>query len=179
MPLRVISLGWGMQSWTMAAMSALGELEPVDFAIYADTTWERQHTYQFAAQWAPWLEEHGVRVVTVSDPQPMNDLASLKTDIPAYTSGTNGDGRLKRQCTSDWKIYPMRAYITTELRRRGLARRAGSVEQWIGISRDEWTRARDSDVKYIVNRFPLLELSMTRTDCVAWLERHELAVPGK
>jgi hypothetical protein len=25
-PLKVLSLGWGVQSWTLAAMSALGEL---------------------------------------------------------------------------------------------------------------------------------------------------------
>ena len=28
-PLRIISLGWGVQSWTLAAMAALGEIPPV------------------------------------------------------------------------------------------------------------------------------------------------------
>ena len=46
--LKIISLGWGVQSWALAAMVALGELEPVDFAIHSDTTWERSDTYQFA-----------------------------------------------------------------------------------------------------------------------------------
>ena len=36
--MRVISLGWGVQSFTLAAMVALGELEPIDAAIHADTT---------------------------------------------------------------------------------------------------------------------------------------------
>jgi hypothetical protein len=31
-----ISLGWGVQSFTLAAMVALGELPPVDVAIHAD-----------------------------------------------------------------------------------------------------------------------------------------------
>ena len=31
--MKVISLGWGVQSFTLAAMVALGELEPVDYAI--------------------------------------------------------------------------------------------------------------------------------------------------
>lgn len=38
MPLRVISLGWGVQSWSLAAMAALGEIPRVDYAIHADTT---------------------------------------------------------------------------------------------------------------------------------------------
>ena len=46
--IKAISLGWGVQSFTMAAMVALEELEPIDFAIHADTTHERVGTYQFA-----------------------------------------------------------------------------------------------------------------------------------
>ena len=32
-----LSLGWGVQSWTIAAMAALEELPPIDLAIHADT----------------------------------------------------------------------------------------------------------------------------------------------
>ena len=64
--MKALSLGWGVQSFTLAAMVALGDLEPVDVAIHADTTHESKLTYEFAARWTPWLEEHGVRVVTVA-----------------------------------------------------------------------------------------------------------------
>ena len=60
-----LSLGWGTQSFALAAMVALGELPPVDVAIHADTTHERTATYAFAEKWTPWLEARGVRVVTV------------------------------------------------------------------------------------------------------------------
>ena len=63
--LRIISLGWGVQSWTLAAMAALGEIPPVDFAVHADTTWEASGTYEHAGTWGPWLATHGVEVVTV------------------------------------------------------------------------------------------------------------------
>ena len=49
--MKVISLGWGVQSFTLAAMVALGELEPVDYAIHADTTHESILTYRFAEKW--------------------------------------------------------------------------------------------------------------------------------
>ena len=180
--LKVISLGWGVQSWTLAAMVALGELEPVDFAIHSDTTWERSATYQFAEQFTPWLQERGVKVVTVSEP----DIAGAVVVnhrglfIPAYTlSDTGSLGQLRRQCTNRWKIVPMRRHIAIELKRRKLSKTPGVVEQWLGITLDEWQRAKDSDVKYIKHRFPLLEMKMSRADCLAWLQSHNLPNPGK
>ena len=38
---------------------------------------------------------------------------------------------------------------------------------------------RQSDVKYIVNRYPLIERRMTRADCKKWLEGHGLEVPPR
>ena len=66
----VISSGWGVQSMCMQGMVAFGELEPITAAIHADTGHERQATYEFAARWTPWLEDHGVHIVTVSNPTP-------------------------------------------------------------------------------------------------------------
>lgn len=172
--MKVISLGWGVQSWTLAAMSALGELEPVDVALHSDTTWERQETYEFATKWTPWLEERGVRTVTVSD-----DTAGEVADkwggvfVPGFTTYANGDpsGMLRRQCTQRWKVVPMRRW----LRAQGVTQ----AEQWLGITRDEIERAKDSDVQWITHRFPLLEKKMTRQDCITWLQSYSLPVPGK
>lgn len=179
--MRVISLGWGVQSFTLAAMVALGELEPVDFAIHADTTWERKATYEFAQRWTPWLEALGVKVITVQDRDQAAAVTTLRTDVPAFTVDATAEvyGQLRRQCTGRWKITPMRRYIIEELQRRQLPKFSGQVEQWLGISEDEWHRAKDSDVKYIQHRYPLLERGMRRGDCVTWLERNGLEVPGK
>ena len=46
--LTYLSLGWGVQSFTLAAMAALGELPPIDLAIHADTGHEAQGTYDHA-----------------------------------------------------------------------------------------------------------------------------------
>lgn len=167
-----ISLGWGVQSWTLAALSALGELPRVDVAIHADTTHERSSTYAFAAEWTPWLEQRGVRVVTVQDTRPLPVMDGTWTPLPAYTRANGSDGAIRRQCTNHWKIVPIRRYLQ--------AHRAGQpVELWMGISTDEWTRAKDADVKYITHRYPLLELGMSRADCLRWLEAHALPSPGK
>lgn len=170
--MKIISLGWGVQSFTMAVMVALRDLPPVDVAIHADTDHERAATYEFARRWTPWLEARGVKVVTVSNPQPPQELMGLKTDIPAFTYNGKTNGQLRRQCTSDWKIAPMRRW--TQSHRNG-----EHVEQWIGISTDEALRMRPSDVQYITNRWPLIENDLSRKECVSYLQTHGLEVPVK
>ncbi len=53
------------------------------------------------------------------------------------------------------------------------------MDQWFGISYDEWRRVRRSRVAYIINRYPLVDRRMTRQDCVAWLKAHGYRVPPK
>ena len=171
--MKAISLGWGVQSFTLAAMSALGDLEPVDVAIHADTTHEASGTYSFAQRWTPWLEDHGVRVVTVNDETQAAAVTTFKTDIPAFTATpASTGGMLRRQCTHRWKISPMRRWLQAN-------RDGQQVEQWLGISLDEFQRMKDSDVKYIIHRWPLIEQRMTRWDCQRYLETHGLEVPPK
>ena len=138
--MKILSLGWGVQSFTIAAMVALGELEPIDAAIHADTTHESKLTYEFAARWTGWLEERGVKVVTViNDQKVIQPLSSGKfvVDIPAFTISEKSNGQIRRQCTQDWKIAPMRRWLQAN-------RNKEPVEQWIGISLDEAERMRPS-----------------------------------
>ena len=179
-PLKVISLGWGVQSWTLAAMAALGELEPVDYAIHADTGHEMTATYAHAKKWTPWLEEHGVKVVTVhgSRTEVVREDWGVRGAvlIPAITTSPEGKhGQIRRQCTHDWKIMPIRRFIRSVIG----APSPGAVESIMGISFDEWQRMRTSDVKYIENIYPLVDRRITREACVAWLVNHGLDVPPK
>ena len=178
--LRYLSLGWGVQSFCIAAMAALREHEAPDVLIHADTTHESQGTYEFARRWTPWLREHGLDVVTTTAPATgvTADQGRDSVAIPAFTlRKTNGDhGQIKRQCTSHWKIAPLRRRVRELL---GRPTYTGAVECWQGISLDEWHRMRSSDVKYITNRYPLVDLRMSRQDCIIWLEAHGLEVPPK
>lgn len=169
--MKAISLGWGTQSFALAAMVALGELPPVDVAIHADTTHEASGTYAFAERWTPWLEEHGVKVVTVQPPSaPLVDQWGGMM-IPAYTATEKG-GQVKRQCTGDWKIDPIRRWLQAN-------REKQVVELQIGITADEITRAKPADVKYIVNTWPLLNRPWRRHEVKAWLLEKGLEVPPR
>jgi 3'-phosphoadenosine 5'-phosphosulfate sulfotransferase (PAPS reductase)/FAD synthetase len=171
--MKIISLGWGVQSFTLAAMSALGELPKVDYAIHADTTHESQLTYEFAQKWTLWLEERGVKAVTVKpdNAEIINKWGGVS--IPIYTASLNkGDGQTQRQCTSDWKIVTMRRWFQAN-------RNKEPIEQWIGISIDEFQRMKDSDVKYIKHVWPLIDLHMTRNDCKKWLTENGIEIPPR
>ena len=169
--MKIISLGWGVQSTALAVMSALGDLEPVDCIIHADTTHERTATYEYAAKMTGWLEEHGVKVVTVRE-----DKGELIDKwggviIPAFTE-TDSGGRINRQCTGSWKIKPLRRWLQKN-------RNGEPIEQWLGISLDEVQRMKPSNVKYIVHRWPLIEKSMSRWDCKLYLESKGIAIPPR
>lgn len=177
-----LSLGWGVQSLTLAAMSALDYLPKLDAAIHADTGHENPETYAIAERLTPWLAGHGVKVITVqpenNDPvQPSWGSGSIQ--IPAFTTSrtSQATGQVKRQCTRHWKITPIRAAIRQLSGGKRLP--ANAVEQWQGISLDEAHRMRTSDVKYINNRYPLVELRLSRADCIQWLQDHGLPVPDK
>ena len=174
--MRVLSLGWGVQSFTLAVMSALGDVESVDVALHADTLHEQTATYDFAMRWTSWLVERGIRVETVKNPtggfwEVTRRLG--QTHIPAFTLNVRGDtGQLKRSCTHRWKIVPIRRWLQAN-------RNGEPVEQWIGISVDEALRMKPSDVKYVTHRWPLIEKNMSRKDCEKYLSAHGLEIPPK
>ncbi len=179
-PLKVLSIGWGIQSFTVASMMALGEMDPVDVAIHADTTHEMAGTYAHAAKYTPWLERHGipVRTVTANRPDVVREDWSNSVLIPAFTTdGAGSAGQVRRQCTHDWKIMPIRRLLR-EMLGAGMPK-PGSVQLSMGISADEWIRMKDSDVQYINHVYPLVDLRITRAACIRWLQDHELDAPPK
>jgi hypothetical protein len=169
--MKVLSLGWGVQSFTLAAMAAVGEFEMPDEIIHADTMHESSMTYNFINQWTDWLYFHGLRVHTVKDNKAPQKVFNGEM-IPAYTNNNGKMGQAFRTCTGRWKIQPMRRWIQAH-------RHGEPVEMWLGISTDEAMRMRDSDVKYITNRYPLIEMNLSRNDCKDWLISHGFPVPPK
>ncbi|NEI52685.1 hypothetical protein GR217_34265 [Rhizobium leguminosarum] len=184
--LRFLSLGAGVQSTTMALMAARREIGPMpDCAIFADTGWEPAGVYRHL----DWLETQlPFPVYRVSAGNIRDDLLARRTErsgnfitVPFFLKHANGkEGIGRRQCTSHYKVEPIRKK-TRELLGVGPRDRipAGSVEKWIGISVDEIIRARLSSVKFETHRFPLLESRMRRVDCLQWLRDRQYHIPSK
>ncbi len=171
--IRVVSLGAGVQSTVMALQGDREMFGPrPDAAIFADTQWEPRGVYEHL----DWLEsELSYPVYRVTAGNLREDALNMKpvrstTDkkfmaIPLFTD--TGIGR--RQCTYDYKILPIRKK-TRELLGLKPKQRANNVfaETWVGISWDEMQRMKDSGLRYIKNRWPLLEHKMHRYHCQQW-----------
>jgi len=177
--MKALSWGCGVQSTTLAVMSALGELEHLDVVITADTGWERAATYKSRGFYSAWLRERGIRVEIVSGGDIRQDGAVEHIHIPFFTS--NG-GPLQRQCTRHFKIVPVKRKLREIAGYDHAAPphpRPGEIELWLGISWDEFTRMKGSRVKFITHRWPLIEKRMARNDCIDYLESKGLPVPVK
>ena len=181
--LRVLSLGAGVQSSTLALASARGDLPRVDFAIFADTGWEPAPVYR----WLDWLEAQlpfevvrvkrdgldlGQLAMAVARGEVPREGASLP---PWYVLGENGKQQLPLQCSKEFKTR----VVTGEVRRR-LGLKPGEawrgepvVEMWIGMSTDELERLKDHEQAAFLHRWPLIEARMNRSDCLAWMEARQ------
>ena len=180
-PRRVLSWGCGVQSTALAVMAALGDfgLPRVEVAFHADVGWERERTVEMREFYSRWLAAFGIPVVVTEARNIRHDGAKAHVHVPFWTvSGAP----LSRQCTREFKIRPVRRALRAWL---GLPRVGGvplppaTVEQWIGFSLDEARRCKSSGVASVVNRFPLVELGLTRTDCALYLQEKRLPVPVK
>lgn len=184
-----ISLGAGVQSSTMFLMACRGEITPKpDGAIFADTQGEPPAVYEYL----DWLEKMGKRY---GIPVYRVTRGSLKEDTEAYVKGNaprvssipafvkvegqEVEGRLRRQCTGDYKIMVVRKQIRSLLKEVPKKKRSLPIELWIGISTDEITRMKESNVQYIVNRWPLIEQGMSRTDCLKWYKGKRYPTPAR
>lgn len=166
----------------MALMAARGEIGPMpDAAIFADTGWEPQAVYDHLAwMMSPGVLPFPVHIVSagnIRDGLVAGGQGKRWASIPAFTAG---GGLLRRQCTKDYKLVPLRRKVRELV---GLVRKRSPaqpvVEQWIGISLDEAMRAKPYREAWVVNRFPLLEGKISRADCLAWMSKNGYPTPPK
>lgn len=170
--LHVLSLGAGVQSTSLLLLAAEGRLPGLDVAIFADTGWEPRAVYEHLDR----IEREvaapaGIPILRVSSGHIRKDALDPGTrfaSMPLHIlNADGGKGMSRRQCTGQYKIRPIKVRVR-ELLGYPYPRRIPKgvfVEQWIGISTDEFQRAKDADVAYMKNVFPLIDLGLSRADC--------------
>lgn len=238
---RILLLGGGVQSTTMAYMALEGELQLPDLVVFADTGNEPPWVYATFNKIQMLLATKGVTVISTSRDN-YNDLfgdimsGKATTSLPVYVKNADGSvGHMSRNCTSDYKTGPankairewaltrahaittkqaewspnpivqhvnetldaleadrpefydqlkaMRALYarpiiegeTTQVRMK----RSVYVETWFGMTTDEMERTGERGPSWQRTRYPLVELGMSRTDCINWLTEHGYSVPHK
>jgi 3'-phosphoadenosine 5'-phosphosulfate sulfotransferase (PAPS reductase)/FAD synthetase len=187
-PIHIISLGAGVQSSAMALMAAKGEIKPMPkCAIFADTQAEPKSVYT----WLDWLEKqlpfpvHRVSAGSITDValairnRKTGAGTWAKSLIPAFIQNPDGTrGIMGRQCTWMFKLDPLQK---TNRKLAGIRRgqKTVGVINWIGISIDEALRMKDARVPWAKNRWPLIEMGVTRRKCLDWMNRNGFPKPPR
>jgi hypothetical protein len=195
-----LNWGLGQDSTTIALLAEHGEIPPFDAIIWADTQQEPQEVYDTLAWVMPLLTppvyrvtkgDLGANILQASQAQKASGLlkAGHRGQPPFYVKNAvnldyataDSGGQLWRKCTKDYKVMPIRRKIRELLGVSAHAYLAPHiwVEQAIGFPLDELGRTFCSDVRWIVNTFPLIDLRMRKRDCARWLTDHGYPIPPK
>jgi len=163
---KVLSLGLGTQSTAMVYLVVDGIIEKPDLIIFSDTGSEKPESIQLLHEHLiPLMKKHDFEFrIAKSHLGRLHEYYQSKNALPMIGF---------RHCTAKFKIRPVRRIIREYV---GNGKGKQLAESWLGITTDEKHRAGESEVKWIQNRFPLLEIGWSRDDCIYYLESKGLEV---
>ena len=196
------SLGLGVQSTALYFQSSMGELPPVEAAIFADLGREKKKTLLYLDFLMNWQAKNdGLPIIIVrkknlyQDLLTKGDLSERRfSSIPAYTKGAGREeGMLRRQCTLEYKIEQVDIAIREYMEMSNL--RGQDIGVWKGISTDEWPRMKNPEQLWKTHIYPFTGYAVTKNDSVklpqryvrqmsrveiiAWYKSHGLPIPPK
>ena len=114
----------------------------------------------------------------------LNPIITKKGDdsypqLPAFYKNLKGEKAIaNRHCTAQYKIIPVEKKVR-ELMNLKKRQRLKPYEMWLGITIDEAQRMKPSRNPKITNRFPFMELMMSRNDCINFMKNNGFPLPVK
>jgi hypothetical protein len=174
------SFGGGRQGTAIALMmihnrDVLSKLNyPIPrHVIFADTGREPAKVYTHVEKIRQLLigADYQFHLVSVGS---IGDTHRSKTLLPLFTKapGDKGVGMLSRSCTQEFKINPIRKKIKELM---GITSRIWPLDRpyssWLGISIDEAQRAKPSAFRTETTQYPLIDLQLSVSHCVAYSEK--------
>lgn len=185
MTLRCFSYGGGVQSTAALVLAAQGKIDYSIF-LFSNVGDDSEHpdTLRYVQAHArPRTAAHGLALHELRHIRrdgneetlyrKLTRPGSRSTGIPIYLEGAGAPGR--RSCTSEFKIRRIAVW-----QRRHGATKADPAVTGLGISLDEFHRARSSSgIETQVLEYPLIDLRLTRRDCMNIIARAGLPIPPK
>lgn len=188
MTLRSISYGGGVQSTAMIVLATQGKID-ADVALFANVGDDSEHpaTLTFVRDvMVPWAAERGFPIHELHKVNTRGEHKGLETlwerlmregsrslPIPVRMPDTGAPGT--RSCTQDFKIR----VISKWLIENGATPDDPAIVN-IGISTDEIERAgRGRDEPHERRAYPLLDLGLSRADCLEVIRKAGLPKVGK
>ena len=156
--MRIISLGGGIQSTVLCLMAFAGLIK-CDAIVFADTGSEMPHTYATIQQLSAMAADAGIPFFIVSNHGKKLHEEYMKNETLPMVGISS--------CTINFKISPIRRWLRANQDESG-------EKPWstvlLGITTDEANRVRKSDLLWVENEFPLVDMGMSRQDCIKYLE---------
>jgi hypothetical protein len=157
------SCGGGVDSTAIAVLICQGQLPVPDYALMVDVGYETDSTWAYVHEvLQPRLRRAGCELHIIPTSQyTTTELIDNRGHcvLPVCHVATDGTKRkFNTHCSGKWKQFVARKW----LREQGVER----CEQWLGIAAEETRRCHLSTVQWIELRYPLVEIGLTRTDCV-------------
>ena len=181
---RVLSFGAGVQSSALLLMCDRGDIEPVDFAVFADPGAEPEEVYR----WLEHLRQH------IKTPIYIAQKTNIHTDVVGHWAGTirrcgqpplfardhrDKVGMIRRHCTKEYKIEVVDRSIRNALRYRPRQRMRHHIDLLMGISYDEMGRMRIASQKWKTNHYPLVDREITRQQCIEYVQNLGIGTPPR
>lgn len=191
--LEILSFGAGMQSTALALMSCENAkarerghqipfpLVPIyDLVVFCDLGFEPpwvMEQVEFTRKACEWA---GIWLKVLKSPlyeDFMRNFGERRTiSIPWWTLGNDGHkSKMPRNCTIDYKVEKISKFIRWEVlgykkgqRLRDEDKKAHKMH--MGFSAEEARRCKESPNPMFVNRFPLVDMGMTRADNYAYIK---------
>ncbi len=184
MTVKVFSFGGGVQSTAALVLAAQGRIDYRTFLFcnVGDDS-ENPATITYVTEIAkPYAQQHGIdlielqkhnragKVQTIYGEMMRSDISMI--GIPAYLPGKVP---ASRDCTVAFKVRVVDRWLHAQ----GAGVKGDHAVVGLGISMDEFQRMRDSGVEWKKNEYPLIDLRLSRQDCVNIIERAGLPIPPK
>ena len=184
MTLRVFSYGGGVQSTAALVLAVQGK---IDFPIFlfANVGDDSEHpaTLRYVREVAmPYAERNGVALHELRHTRRDGSSPTLYEEVMGENRSVGIPMRVSngapgnRSCTERFKIK----VIDRWMKEHGVSKDAPGV-LGLGISLDEFQRMRSDDPRYPFKRkeYPLIDMRLTRQDCMTIIGRAGLPVPPK
>ena len=179
--MRLLSLGGGVQSSCILWLAEKEMIQPIDEAIFADTGDEPTKVYDYFKYLQDNIKKTKITILHKNKDQKSLSQEFL-TDrftkegkmwrqpyIPLHYKG----GIMQRQCTANYKSTIIIRYC------RQWKSPDKKVSQLIGFSTDEIYRVKPARENWINKEYPLLELRMSRNDCMSFFKNNNIRTPEK
>ena len=153
----VLTYGGGVNSSALFFFLTENHIN-IDIIIFADTGVESEQTYDAVERMKKICEEKKIDFVVVkSEKGNLYDYYWKTKTIPTV---------IRRNCTTDFKIYPIRKYLRQRYGKKTI------FDMHVGIAYEEAHRMRTSDVSYIHNVYFLVDAKIDRDGCLDILKKY-------